>query len=367
MIAPLAQPLRARGPHVVGAQLAQQRRAQEPREDAGDIEPERERRQRQIGQHLARATARTARRRRPRAAGAAAPRTAGSAGCRPRRSARPAPARPRNSAAGPAASPAAARSRSPPARRAASPTSIAATPSWIVAGSRWPISCSTGSLLCSETPRSPCSAWPSQSRYCVSTGRSSPSCAESARTCSGVAFSPSSARHRAAGDGVDHRPDAGRGEQHHRHQLQQPAQHEADHGADRPRASRCCGPAAPRPERAPERVERQDGQRQHDAGQHRVGRRVVEVGLAGAQHVAPARRRRRDADAEEGQRRLQQDGDRGQHHRLHQDRAPGIRQHGAEQRVEGRAAERLDRGDEVARPQRQRLGADHPREARECR
>ena len=54
--------------------------------------------------------------------------------------------------------------------------------------------------------------------------------------------------------------------------------------------------------------------RQHEARQHRIGRRLVEVGLAGAQHLAPARRRRRDADAEEGERRLEQDRDRGQHH-----------------------------------------------------
>ena len=114
-----------------------------------------------------------------------------------------------------------------------------------------------------------------------------------------------------------------------------------------------------RRERAADGVEGQDRQRQREAGQDRVGRRLVEVVLAGAQHLAPARRRRRDADPEEGKRGFQQDGDGGQDHHLHQDGAPGVRQHGAEHVVSGRRPKGLHRRDEVALSQGENLGARH--------
>jgi hypothetical protein len=160
---------------------------------------------------------------------------------------------------------------------------------------------------------------------------------------------------RIAGHRVDHAPDAERGEQQHRQQLQQAADDVAGHGLPLPGASAAPSSwrssstaASARPSVSSDRMVSVSAM----PGQDRVGRRLVEVGLAVAQHLAPARRRRRDADAEEGERRLEQDRDRGQHDDLDQDRAPGVRQHGAEHVVGGRAAERLDRGDEVALAQR---------------
>src|SRR5215213_3937782 len=63
-----------------------------------------------------------------------------------------------------------------------------------------------------------------------------------------------------------------------------------------------------RRQRASDRVEGEDGQGQHETGQHGVVGRLVEELLAGSEHLTPARGRRRDADAEEGKRGLEEFG-----------------------------------------------------------
>src|SRR5207247_7934851 len=62
------------------------------------------------------------------------------------------------------------------------------------------------------------------------------------------------------------------------------------------------------PKRSTEEVEAQDRQADRQAGEDREPRRLLHEGAAGArQHQAPRRRRRLGADAEEGERRLDQD------------------------------------------------------------
>ncbi len=64
------------------------------------------------------------------------------------------------------------------------------TPSGIVTCAFWASSAATLEPVRSEVPRSPRSIPPTQSRYWTASGASSPSCARSDATCSGVLFVP---------------------------------------------------------------------------------------------------------------------------------------------------------------------------------
>ena len=159
--------------------------------------------------------------------------------------------------------------------------------------------CSTGSRLWIERPRSP--AGRSSARRGTEPRPAGRARAAGAPppTCSGVAFSPRStatgiARHR-----IDHGPDERRGDEEHREKLKNAAQDKSGHGfaCSTPSAAERLTVVEQHVRRAADRVEGEDRQGQDESGQDRIGRRLVEVGLAGAQHLAPARRRRRDADA----------------------------------------------------------------------
>ena len=102
------------------------------------------------------------------------------------------------------------------------------------------------------------------------TGRSRPKRSVAAAICSGVAFSPTSTATGPAGHRVDHEKDAGRRSDEHGDEVQEAPEDEADHGCSRP------SHGTPRVaafehgrQRPPERVERQDRERQRQSGQHR--------------------------------------------------------------------------------------------------
>ena len=61
-----------------------------------------------------------------------------------------------------------------------------------VTGSRSPITVVTSCRYCSDRPKSPCSTPPSHCRYCCQAGRSSPYCAVTCATASGVGLRPRS-------------------------------------------------------------------------------------------------------------------------------------------------------------------------------
>ena len=73
------------------------------------------------------------------------------------------------------------------------PTTVAETPSCIVAGIRCTIRSSTGSRFWIDKPKSPTSALRNQLQYCTAIGWSRPRRTMAAWICSGVAFSPTMA------------------------------------------------------------------------------------------------------------------------------------------------------------------------------
>src|SRR5882757_1811309 len=83
-------------------------------------------------------------------------------------------------------------------------------------------------------------------------------------------------------------------------------------------------------------VDRQHGERKEDARVEDIVREHAEQGAALGHDVAPARDLRRDADAEEGQRGLDQDGGGGQEGALHDQRRYRVGQDVAEHQDPGR-------------------------------
>src|SRR5213593_2128263 len=97
----------------------------------------------------------------------------------------------------------------------------------------------------------------------------------------------------------------------------------------------CLSLRHPRVERVadpvPEQVERQHGEQERGAGEREEPPRAVEDRRRLRDHLAPARLRRVDADAEERERRLEQDVLRDDERRVDDDRRHEIRQQLAEQ------------------------------------
>src|SRR6185369_7654419 len=93
----------------------------------------------------------------------------------------------------------------------------------------------------------------------------------------------------------------------------------------------------------------------HARPEHEVRHRVVVHGVR--EHAAPRRGRRADADAEEGQRRLEEDVRRDQQRRVDQDRREQVWQHLAEDDARRAGAQAAGRVDELTLAQRQCLTA----------
>src|SRR3954447_25774873 len=80
-----------------------------------------------------------------------------------------------------------------------------------------------------------------------------------------------------------------------------------------------------------EGVEGEDDQGQRQPREEAIPPGTVEMGLAGAQHLAPGRSGRADAEAEEGESDLEQDGPGGDEGGLDQDGAEAVWQDGPHQ------------------------------------
>src|SRR5512141_584620 len=122
---------------------------------------------------------------------------------------------------------------------------------------------------------------------------------------------------------------------------------------------RGCGHVEGVAESVPQEVERHDGEKDRGSGGgHEVRRDEQEVASL-ADHRPPRRRRRRDAQPQEREPRLRDDGARDPEGRLHEDRGDRVGQDVAQEQARRRAARGAGRCDELPRLPGEHLGADH--------